>query len=227
VSGVTSDQLLEDARAKLEEGDVEGAREGFLKALEEQPDDVSALVDLGHLELVSGRRDDAIGYFQRALQHDSTNAEALRALADVHRRESRFEDALELATMAADSSPGDVVTALDAGALALELGRLDDAEAAFRRARSADDEPDHDVYGYHALIEVEFRRERWRRALDLAVDATRVDRLGRTTDILAYAVAQVFGEGDRDAPDRETIERALAESRVEHRRLHLEAIELA
>ena len=46
------------------------------------------------------------------------------------------------------------------------------------------------------------RRERWRRALDLAVDATRVDRLGRTTDVLAFVVAQVFGAADRPAPPR-------------------------
>ena len=55
------------------------------------------------------------------------------------------------------------------------------------------------------------RRERWRRALDLAVEATRVDRLGRTTDVLAFVVAQVFGEPDRPAPPREEVERALAD----------------
>jgi tetratricopeptide (TPR) repeat protein len=223
----TGVQLLEEARAKLEDGDVEGARQGFLKALEQHPDDASALVDLGHLELLAGRREAAIGYFQQALEHDASNAEALRAVADVHRGESRFEDALAAATQAAESRPDDVVAALDAGALALELGRLDEAEAAFRRARAADDDPDHDVFGYHVLIELEFLRERWRRALDLAVDATRVDRLGRTTDVLAYAVAQVFGAGDREAPDRDAVERALADSRAEHRRLHLETIELA
>jgi tetratricopeptide (TPR) repeat protein len=220
------EQVLEDARTKLEEGDVDAAREGFLRAVELRPDDVSALIDLGHLELALGRRDASIGYFHQAVDRDSTNVEALRALVDLHRRESRFEDALAAATQAAESRPDDVVAALDAGNLALELGRLDDAEAAFRRARNADDEPDHEVYGYHAMIELEFRRERWRRALDLAVDATRVDRLGRTTDVLAYAVSRVFGAGARDVPAREAVDRALAASRAEHRRVHLDTIEL-
>ena len=66
------------------------------------------------------------------------------------------------------------------------MGRLDEASAAFQRLRSVDDDPSHEVYAFHGLIEVELRREDWRRALDLAVDATRVDRAGRTTDILAY-----------------------------------------
>ena len=123
-----------------------------------------------------------------------------------------------------DARPDDVVAALDVVDLALELDRLDEAEAACRRARGADDDPEHDVFLLHALIELEMRRERWRRALDLAVEATRVDRLGRTTDVLAFVVAQVFGEPDRPAPPREEVERALADSRAEHRRLHLEAV---
>jgi len=86
-----------------------------------------------------------------------------------------------------------------------------------------DDDPSHEVYAFHGLIEVELQRESWRRALDLAVDATRVDRAGRTTDVLAYVVAQVFGAADRQVPDRSEVEQALARSRNEHRRLHLEA----
>ena len=79
---------------------------------------------------------------------------------------------------------------------------------------------DHKVYAVHGMIEVEMRRERWRPALDLAVEATRVDRYGRTTDILAYVVTQVFGAGDRPAPSRRDVDDGLAASRNEHRRLH-------
>jgi hypothetical protein len=63
-------------------------------------------------------------------------------------------------------------------------------------------------------------RNRWRRALDLAIEATRVDRYGRTTDLLAYVVAEVFGSTDRPAPTRAEIDAALAASQAEHRRLH-------
>jgi hypothetical protein len=69
------------------------------------------------------------------------------------------------------------------------------------------------------------RRERWRRALDLAVDATRVDRLGRTTDVLAFVVAKVFGTTeDRPVPTAEEVTSALAASRAEHRRLHEDSL---
>jgi hypothetical protein len=118
--------------------------------------------------------------------------------------------------------PNDIATAIDVAEIALELDRLEDASEAFRWLRDVDDEPDHEVYAVHGMIEAEMRRERWRRALDLAIDATRVDRFGLTTDILAYIVSQVFGAGDRPAPDRRDVDDALAASRNEHRRLHSE-----
>ena len=220
MSGTAEQQVLDEARALLEEGDVERAREAFRRAIELRPDDASALVDLGHLELAAGRKDEAVGYFEQALAHEPANATALLALTEVRRRESRFDDALTSALMVAESRPDDIATALDAADLALELDRLDEAEAIFRRVRGADDEPEHEIYAYHGLIEIELRRERWRRALDLAVDATRVDRLGGTTDVLAFVVTQVFGAVDRPAPTRDDVERLLALSRAEHRRLH-------
>ncbi len=73
-------------------------------------------------------------------------------------------------------SPRTRSPSLELADLALDVGRLDEAASAFQRLRSVDDDPSHEVYAFHGLIEVEIRRENWRRALDLAVDATRVDR---------------------------------------------------
>lgn len=218
-----SGSVLEEARASLEEGDLVRAREALLRAVEEDPDNSSALVDLGYLALGAGDPEEAAGLFRQALERDRANLDALRALSTIHGRAGRAEDALEAASAVAEAQPEDPLAALEVADLALELGRLDEAEAAFRRLRTVDDDPAHEVFAYHGLIEVEIRRERWRRALDLAVDATRVDRLGRTTDLLAFVVAQVFGSADRPVPERAEVEGALAASRAEHRRLHLEA----
>jgi len=205
-------------------GRLDEAGAAFRKATDLRPSDTRVLVDLGHVVLGSGQVEEALPYFEQAREHEPGNTEALPALVEVYRRAGRREDGLAVAKELSDVRPDDVVAALDVADLALELDRLDEAEAACRRARGADDDPEHEVFLLHALIELEIRRERWRRALDLAVEATRVDRLGRTTDVLAFVVAQVFGEPDRPAPPREEVERALADSRAEHRRLHLEAV---
>jgi len=178
------------------------------------------LVDLAHVAHASGNTDVAIGTLEQALELDFGNVAALRGLVGMYREANRLEDALRVGRKVVAYRPEDVLTALDGAELTLALDRMEEAVEAFRWLRDIDDEPDHEVYAMHGMIEAELRRERWRVALDLAVDATRVDRFGRTTDILAYAVTQVFGAGDRPAPSRRDVDDALAASRDEHRRLH-------
>ena len=138
----------------------------------------------------------------------------------MYRETGRLDEALAAGRRVISYRPEDVLTAIDVAEIALTLDRMEDAVEAFRWVRDVDDEPDHEVYAVHGMIEAELRRERWRVALDLAVDATRVDRLGRTTDVLAYIVTQVFGAADRPSPARRDVDDALLASREEHRRLH-------
>lgn len=204
----------------LAEGRVEDAADAIKKAVERRPDDVTLLVDLAHVTHASGNTDAAIATLEQVLELDFGNVAALRGLVGMYREANRLEDALRAGRKVVAYRPEDVLTALDVAELTLALDRPEEAVEAFRWLRDIDDEPDHEVYAVHGMIEAELRQERWRAALDLAVDATRVDRFGRTTDILAYAVTQVFGAGDRPAPSRRDVDDALAASRDEHRRLH-------
>jgi tetratricopeptide (TPR) repeat protein len=214
------------AVAFVNEGRLEDASGAFRSALRLRPDDARALVNIGHTAYALGQSTEAIEHLRQALKHEPDNLSALRALVQIYRREGRLGEALEAAEEATRLDADGVVASLDIADLALDLKRHDAAIAAFIRLRTIDDEPEHEVYVFHGMIEAELGRERWRRALDLAVDATRVDRLGRTTDVLSYIVAQVFGEADRPVPSREEVDLALAASRSEHRRLHEESIVL-
>lgn len=215
-----ADSWRDLADGLLSEGRVDDAAAAIAKAVERRPDDVPSLVDLAHILHASGRHGEAIERLERVLELDFNNLSALRGLVGMYREAGRPEDALLAGRKVVSYRPGDIATAIEVAELTLELDRLDEAVEAFRWLRDVDDEPDHEVFAYHGMIEAELRRERWRAALDLAVDATRVDRMGRTTDILAFAVAQVFGSTGRAAPDRRTIDDALAASRAEHRQLH-------
>jgi predicted Zn-dependent protease len=208
------------ADALLAEGRSDDAATAIKQGIERRPEDVALLVDLAHLTHAAGNTDAAIGTLEQVLELDFGNVAALRGLVGMYREANRLEDALRAGRKVVAYRPEDVLTALDVAELTLALDRMEEAVEAFRWLRDIDDEPDHEVYAMHGMIEAELRRERWRIALDLAVDATRVDRFGRTTDILAYAVTQVFGAGDRPAPSRRDVDDALAASRDEHRRLH-------
>jgi len=215
-----AEQAVEEALDSLEQGDVARARAAYRRALEQRPDDPSVLVDLGHLALAQGDAGEALDCFGRALAADAGRADALQGLVATHRRNGRPEEALIAARRLAELEPDDPLPALEVADLALALDLLDEAEDVFRSLPPIDEDPEHAVYAFHGLIEIELRRGRPRKALDLAVDATRVDRLGRTTDVLAHVVARVFGEGGRAAPSRDDVDAALAASRAEHRRLH-------
>jgi tetratricopeptide (TPR) repeat protein len=205
-------------------GRLEPARQAFGRAVQLAPQDGRTLLDVGLASLAAGRTGDAVAYLKQTVQLDPANVSALRGLVSIYRRSGELGSALTSALRVEERLPEDPVATLDVAEICLELGRFDQSSAAFLRLRENDDDPTHEVYGYHGLIEVEIRRGRHRRALDLAIDATRIDRLGRTTDILAYAVGQVFGEQDRPTPTQTEVEAALSASRAEHRRLHAEAL---
>lgn len=212
------------ASALVDAGRLPEAADAFQNVLRLRPGDTPALVNLGHAAYATGSTEEAVDYLRQAIDSAPGNLAALRGLVHILRRERRFDEALEVAQQLRELEPGDVRAMLDVAELALELGRFDEAETAFAGLRTLDDDPEHEVYAFHGMIEAAVGRGQWRRALDLAVDATRVDRLGRTTDVLAFVVAQVFGDADRPAPSRAEVDDSLATSRREHRRIHEDAL---
>jgi tetratricopeptide (TPR) repeat protein len=217
-----ADAWRELAEAYLVQNRLSDAMGAIQKALELRPDDVAGLVDLGHGALASGRTDDAISYFAQAVERDPGSVVARRSLLDVYRATGRSDEALKAAENLLQLEPDDVAATIDAAELNLALGRPEAAVQEYARLAAIDDEPGHEVYAYHGMIQAEIQRDQWRRALDLAIEATRVDRYGRTTDLLAYVVTQVFGAADRPAPTRAEVDAALAASQSEHRQLHTE-----
>jgi tetratricopeptide (TPR) repeat protein len=210
------------AEAHLYRNQLTDAMEAIRHAVELRPEEAEGLVDLGLSAYAAGRPDEAISQLTKAVEREPANASARRALIDVYRATRKNEEALKAAEQLLQLQPDDVLATLDAAELNLALGRPENAVAEYSRLGAIDEDPEHEVYAYHGMIQAEIARNRWRRALDLAIESTRVDRYGRTTDILAYVVAEVFGQADRPAPSRAEVDEALVASQAEHRRLHTE-----
>jgi tetratricopeptide (TPR) repeat protein len=219
-----ADAWRELAEALLSDGRAVEATAAFRRALELRPDDAATLLDLAHAARAAGNDEEAIGYVNQAVERDANSPGALHALVEIHRAAGRSQEALAAADRLVEAAPDDVRAILDLAQLNLELDRFEEAAAAFARLRRVDEDPEHEIYAYHGMIQAEMRRDEWRRALDLAIEATRVDRYGRTTDVLAYVVTKVFGAADRPAPPREDVDAALDASQAEHRRLHEEGL---
>jgi tetratricopeptide (TPR) repeat protein len=202
------------------EGRVRDATDAFRRAVELRPDDAAALIDYGHSAFASGQPAEAIEALEDVLKMDPSDSSTLRSLIGMYRRASQTEAALGAAERLLQSDPDDPVAALEKADLALTLGRLDEADGAYERLRTVDDEPEHDVYALHGLIQVAMRREDWDRALALAEEAIKVDTSGRTAALLGFFVTQARGRGDQ--PGRAEVEEALSDSHTEHLRIHSE-----
>ena len=209
--------------ALLLEGELQEAAGAFGRVVDLLPGDMPALVDLAHLAYAMGDLDRGIALLSEAAGLEPDNLFVLRSLVEMDLRAGRLEDALRATERIAELNPDDTLALLDTAELNRALGNLNAGVAAYNRLRRIDD-PEHEVYAVHGLIEIEMQRERWRRVLDLALDATRIDRFSLTTDLLAFAVAQLFGSSDRPVRPRAELDAALIAERADHRRMHSEPV---
>lgn len=210
--------------AEVSEGDLNAANASLGAALDLDPSDEVSLVNLGHVRYMLGDVDEAIALLDRAARQAPEDPAPLRNLVDMYRGTDRLEDALRAAEALATLNGDDVLAVIDLAELRMSCGDLDGAVVAYHKLRRIDGDSGHQAYAYHGMVEVELRREGWRRALDLAIAATAVDRHQLTTDLLAFVAGQLFGEAVRPTPSREDVARRLAERRGEHRRMHAEAL---
>jgi tetratricopeptide (TPR) repeat protein len=208
--------------ASYEEGDIEGAGAAFRRAHDLDPSDEVAVLYLTHAFKAAGEHGQAIELLQRSAATDDASPEVLRTLAAMASDSGDAAAALQATEQLLAQNPKDVGAMLARAELHLALGHLDEAARAFAALRSIDDDDGHESFACHGQAEALLLARRWRAALDVAIEATRLDRLQLTTDILRYASAKLFGEADRSAPPWEEIQAALAEERAAHARMHAE-----
>jgi tetratricopeptide (TPR) repeat protein len=228
VEGLAGDpddpDLLRLAGASALALDEDNAAAYFAKLVAVAPDEVGAWRDLGMALLAEGRSEEAVAAFRAALELAPDDVDVLRSKLDVEQRSGDLEAALATARAVVEQRPDDVAAALDVAELSLACGHLEDAAAAYRRLRRLDSEPGHPVYVLHGLVAVEIRRGEWRRALEVAIEAAQVDRHRRTTDLIAFIAARLFGPGQTPPPSAAEVDRIISQASAEHRLLHVEPL---
>jgi hypothetical protein len=105
----------------------------------------------------------------------------------------------------------------DLARLYLGLKRYAEAEEACDALRRSD--PEHALLAQHGMTLCRIKRGDWRGALDVALNATRLDRFDLTTAFLSYATDRLF----RRVPDAEPREADLTERFLAELREHEDA----
>ncbi len=119
-------------------------------AVDEVPGDTHTLRSLGGAYLTMGRTDDALRLFLRSLEIDSGNAGVHTRIARIYIGQRQFEEARSMLEQAKALDPKYAAVYAAEGALAVSLGRPDEATRLFERAI----EMDPGTTGPQALVEM-------------------------------------------------------------------------
>jgi tetratricopeptide (TPR) repeat protein len=205
------------AIARMMMGELPMAAEAFRTALRVSPDDAAALTDLSNVLFMIGRSHEALETLQVARRLRPDDLSIARNLADMFVTAGQLESALQTTREILELSPCNIVSLSDAAWLNYQLNQLEEASVAFRALQAAVPDTDQGLYGLHGLVMTEIRRRNWRRALELAIEATRADRYEFTTLLLQLISSRLFDK-ESEITEAELEERFEAEYR-EHRRL--------
>jgi tetratricopeptide (TPR) repeat protein len=115
-------------------GENDKAIEAYKEALARDPEYLSALHSMAATYLTMGRREEAEAGFRRLLDLDPRNSRALFMLAEIHSVRKDYTEAVELLNRAQETGAERAPTFNLMAECLIELDRLDEAEAAVRKA---------------------------------------------------------------------------------------------
>ena len=121
--------------------DEEAAEKTLLAVLETDPEILDAHQMLGQLATTQQRFEDALGYFRRALELDSTHKNSLMGMASSYRALGRKEEALVGYRRVLEVSGPDTRASIAIADIEINLGRFDQAARALSDAAETTEVP--------------------------------------------------------------------------------------
>lgn len=111
---------------------------GYLAALKNKPDDVSALAQLGILYGENGLTTEALEQFQKLLAVEKDNAMALNNIGNIHFLQERLDEARQAYEASLKVEPGDTGIMVNLARVHFKAGKKNDARKVFQDAAAAD-----------------------------------------------------------------------------------------
>jgi tetratricopeptide (TPR) repeat protein/SAM-dependent methyltransferase len=149
-------------------GDLAEAESLYRQALASDPDDLATLHRLGHVATRTGRIDEALALYGKAIARNGRIPELHLGMAAACHAAGKLKDAEAHCAEAARLRPAFAEAHLEQGNVLMELGRTADAAACYRRAGAA--RPDYAQalinlgHALHAQGEPDAAIEAWRQA---------------------------------------------------------------
>jgi tetratricopeptide (TPR) repeat protein len=138
---LTTQALIMLSSAQERAGDAKGSEETLRRILAKEPDNATALNNLGYFLVERNERlEEALAMIQRALRTEPNNASFLDSLGWAHFRLGQLEEAERYLSDAARRNPTSVAIQEHLGDLYKKRGKLEQARAAWRKALTLSNE---------------------------------------------------------------------------------------
>lgn len=138
-TSVDINALYERAKSKTAAGDQNGAIDDLNRLVQCSPECAVAYNDLGVLYYQIGDQEKALRAYEKSVQLDASDANAMKNLADFYLLEQqRVEEAMQLYLKALEQNPGDVESLLATGFVCTLLNKTDDAVTFYNRVIELD-----------------------------------------------------------------------------------------
>ena len=206
-------QLVEVLQINAQLGEAVKVLEN-LAGKDPKPD---VFIDLGYARLANGDRAGAREALERAAALQPQDKVVLFSLAQMYQAIDEPGLAVEILSKNLRSE-GTSRLLNELAGLFLRLHRHRDAEETFRALGERDRAAE--LIAQHGIIWCRIKQTDWRRALEVALDATKLDRYGETTKFLTYAKDRFFAN-PLDASEREAeLLRCLHDEMDEYAEVH-------
>ena len=126
--------LHDEAKEKINNGDIRGAAEALKQAIVQDPDDAMAYNDLGVVQYDLDEKAEALRCYEQAVRLDGSNPVFLKNLADFYYIEQgRTQEALNLYVRMLEKDNEDIDCLIAAGTICAHLDKREDARVFFER----------------------------------------------------------------------------------------------
>ncbi len=174
----TDNQLLKKAIASYNSGYIPNAITEFTEVVESNAipkDKAVALIYLGIIADHKGDYDNAIKFFQRAINYDEYNPEIYLNMARTYRKKRDFNNAVKYAEKSSELAPTDVNPLILLGNINYELSNWDEAVKYYEKALKIDSNNGTVLYNMALAL---FKKGERFPALEFLKKAAESDRIG-------------------------------------------------
>ena len=131
--------VFQEGVAAMNAEDYAAAIGAFEKVLEIDPEKPEALYNVGVAHENLGHLDQAVTFYKKAVELQTSSVGAYLALAAIYTANQQWPEAMAMLLEAEKLQPDDVETLFDVGAVAMNAGDVPTAERAFQRVIELDD----------------------------------------------------------------------------------------